>query len=196
MHVSTIVGLILALASTTLISLAYLREHGAAAGLPALSLKRPLRSAKLLLSSREWLVGFGMETCGFGLYVAALALADGEYVGLLDHDDELTPDALYEVVKLLNERQYDFIYSDEDKRDPSGRRVAPPAAGTGMEPTSKIWDPPGLFKPVQNGTECVETGAKRARMWKAAALPRGRVVRENAGKAEHLTRGRRSRTRD
>src|SRR5204862_7849797 len=75
MHVSTIVGLILALASTTLISLAYLREHGAAAGLPALSLKRPLRSAKLLLSSREWLVGFGMETCGFGLYVAALALA-------------------------------------------------------------------------------------------------------------------------
>ena len=76
MHVSTIVGLILALASTTLISLAYLREHGAAAGLPALSLKRPLRSAKLLLSSREWLVGFAMETCGFGLYVAALALAE------------------------------------------------------------------------------------------------------------------------
>ena len=56
---------------------------------------------------------------------AALALADGEYIGLLDHDDELTPDALHEVVKLLNERQYDFIYSDEDKRDPSGRRVAP-----------------------------------------------------------------------
>jgi hypothetical protein len=76
MHVSTIVGLVLALASTTLISLAYLREHGAAAGLPALSLKRPLRSAKLLLSSREWLVGFAMETCGFGLYVAALALAE------------------------------------------------------------------------------------------------------------------------
>src|SRR5437763_13325973 len=76
MHVSTVVGLILALVSTTLISLAYRREHGAAAGLPALSLKRPLRSAKLLLSSREWLVGFGMETCGFGLYVAALALAE------------------------------------------------------------------------------------------------------------------------
>src|SRR5256714_7893416 len=76
MHVSTVVGLILALASSTLISLAYLREHGAAAGLPALSLKRPLRSAKLLFSSREWLVGFAMETCGFGLYVAALALAE------------------------------------------------------------------------------------------------------------------------
>lgn len=31
----------------------------------------------------------------------ALSLATGEFVGLLDHDDELTPDALFEVVKLL-----------------------------------------------------------------------------------------------
>jgi hypothetical protein len=76
MNVSTVVGLILALASTTLISLAYLRQHGAAAGLPALSLRHPLRSARLLLTSRAWLVGFGMETCGFGLYVLALALAE------------------------------------------------------------------------------------------------------------------------
>jgi hypothetical protein len=76
MHVSTLVGLTLALASTTLISLAYLRQHGAAAGLPTLSLRHPLRSAKLLLSSRAWLVGFAMETLGFGLYVLALALAE------------------------------------------------------------------------------------------------------------------------
>jgi hypothetical protein len=76
MNVSTVVGLILALASTTLVSLAYVRQHGAAAGLPALSLRRPLRSAKLLLTSRAWLVGFGMETFGFGLYVLALALAE------------------------------------------------------------------------------------------------------------------------
>jgi hypothetical protein len=76
MHVSTVVGLILAFASTTLISLAYLREHGAAAGLPALSLRRPMHSAKLLLTSRAWLVGFAMETGGFALYVLALALAE------------------------------------------------------------------------------------------------------------------------
>ena len=75
-HASTVVGLILALASTTLISLAYLRQHGAAAGLPALSLRRPLHSAKLLLKSRAWLLGFAMETTGFALYVAALALAE------------------------------------------------------------------------------------------------------------------------
>lgn len=53
---------------------------------------------------------------------AALALATGEFVGFLDHDDELKPDALYHVVKLLNERpDLDMIYSDEDKRLPDGR---------------------------------------------------------------------------
>jgi drug/metabolite transporter (DMT)-like permease len=71
----TAVALFLALASTTLVSLAYLREHGAVAGMPPLSLRRPLHSLELLLSSREWLFAFGMETFGFGLYVAALALA-------------------------------------------------------------------------------------------------------------------------
>ena len=56
----------------------------------------------------------------------ALELASGEFVGLLDHDDELTPDALYEVVRLLQERpDADMIYSDEDKLNPEGRRVCP-----------------------------------------------------------------------
>jgi GT2 family glycosyltransferase/SAM-dependent methyltransferase len=56
----------------------------------------------------------------------ALQLASGEFVGLLDHDDELSPDALFEVVKLLQERpEADMIYSDEDKLDTSGRRLNP-----------------------------------------------------------------------
>jgi GT2 family glycosyltransferase/glycosyltransferase involved in cell wall biosynthesis len=56
----------------------------------------------------------------------ALALATGEFVGLLDHDDELKPHALLEVAKALNEdRSLDFVYSDEDKKDPSGRLVEP-----------------------------------------------------------------------
>jgi hypothetical protein len=70
-----VIGLVLALGSTVLISLSYLREHDAAAALPALSFRRPVRSAQLLLTSRAWLLGFGMESVGFGLYVAALALA-------------------------------------------------------------------------------------------------------------------------
>jgi len=56
----------------------------------------------------------------------ALKLATGEFVAFLDHDDELAPFALYEVVKLLNEKpDLDFIYSDEDKIDEKGRRRDP-----------------------------------------------------------------------
>ena len=56
----------------------------------------------------------------------ALKLATGEFVTFLDHDDELAPFALYEVVKLLNEKpDLDFIYSDEDKIDEKGGRRDP-----------------------------------------------------------------------
>jgi drug/metabolite transporter (DMT)-like permease len=74
-HEKTILALLLALVSTTLVNLAYVREQRAAAALPPLSLGRPLRSARLLLGSREWMVGFAMECTGFLLYVVALALA-------------------------------------------------------------------------------------------------------------------------
>jgi hypothetical protein len=69
------VALVLALASTLVLNLAYLREQGAAAALPPLALRRPLASLHLLLSDRRWVGGFAMETVGFGLYVVALALA-------------------------------------------------------------------------------------------------------------------------
>ena len=56
----------------------------------------------------------------------ALSLASGEFVGLLDHDDELAPNALFEVVKLLQwHADADLIYSDEDKIDESGQRTSP-----------------------------------------------------------------------
>src|SRR5262249_42757243 len=61
--------------STTLTNIAYLRQHDAAAALPVLSMRRPLHSARLLLTDRSWLLGFAMETVGFLLYAAALALA-------------------------------------------------------------------------------------------------------------------------
>lgn len=75
MSTSTAVALVLALASTVLINLAYLREHDAAAALPVLAIRRPLQSARALLTDRSWLLGFAMETAGFLLYVAALRLA-------------------------------------------------------------------------------------------------------------------------
>jgi GT2 family glycosyltransferase len=56
----------------------------------------------------------------------ALGMATGDFVGFLDHDDELTRDALFEVAKALNRNPgLDLIYSDEDKRDSEGRRVEP-----------------------------------------------------------------------
>jgi GT2 family glycosyltransferase len=55
----------------------------------------------------------------------ALSMATGEFIGFLDHDDELKPNALYEVVKLLNTQRLDFIYTDEDKKEPDGRLVDP-----------------------------------------------------------------------
>ncbi|MBP5623653.1 MAG: glycosyltransferase family 2 protein [Lachnospiraceae bacterium] len=42
-----------------------------------------------------------------------LTLATGEYIGLFDHDDVLHPEALYEYVKVINEKGADYIYCDE-----------------------------------------------------------------------------------
>ena len=75
MNAETAIAIGLAASSTTLTNLAYQREHDAAAALPVLSMRRPLHSLHLLLTSRGWLLGFGMETSGFLLYAAALALA-------------------------------------------------------------------------------------------------------------------------
>lgn len=55
----------------------------------------------------------------------ALDMASGTYIALLDHDDELTPDALYQVVSVINAENPDLIYSDEDLISPSGRYIAP-----------------------------------------------------------------------
>ena len=56
----------------------------------------------------------------------ALALADGEFVALMDHDDLLPEHALYEVAVEINAHpDVDLIYSDEDHLDESGRRNNP-----------------------------------------------------------------------
>lgn len=75
MTAATAVALVLALASTTLTNIAYLVEHDAAAALPVLCMRRPLQSVRILIADRSWMRGFAMETAGFLLYAAALALA-------------------------------------------------------------------------------------------------------------------------
>ncbi len=56
----------------------------------------------------------------------ALLLATGEFVGFLDHDDELSINALFEVAKLLQGHpNADMIYSDEDHINTRGKRIEP-----------------------------------------------------------------------
>lgn len=45
----------------------------------------------------------------------ALSIASGDYIGLLDHDDILEVDALFEVVRAINEQNAEVLYTDEDK---------------------------------------------------------------------------------
>jgi glycosyltransferase involved in cell wall biosynthesis len=55
-----------------------------------------------------------------------LALAKGEFVAFLDHDDLITPDALYEIARCLNAHpDADMVFSDEDKADERGLRSGP-----------------------------------------------------------------------
>lgn len=55
---------------------------------------------------------------------ACLRMCTGDFVGFLDHDDLLEPDALWEVVRLINRRpDADIIYTDEDKIDEHGKAV-------------------------------------------------------------------------
>jgi hypothetical protein len=57
---------------------------------------------------------------------SALRLARGEFVALLDHDDELAPAALARMVEAINrDPGLRFLYSDEDKIDPGGHRSGP-----------------------------------------------------------------------
>lgn len=57
---------------------------------------------------------------------SALELASGEFCVLLDHDDELSEDALFYVAKELNDfPETEMIFSDEDMIDENGRRYEP-----------------------------------------------------------------------
>jgi O-antigen biosynthesis protein len=56
----------------------------------------------------------------------ALEMAEGEFLALLDHDDELHPDALALVHEaLLTNPEADYVYTDEDKIDEAGHHLGP-----------------------------------------------------------------------
>ena len=96
--------------------------HGAPEDLPARAWLRIVAQ-----DDRRVKIDFLAENLGIsGNSNRALALATGEYVGLLDHDDTLAPFALYEVVKVINEKpDVDFLYSDKDCLNEHGERISP-----------------------------------------------------------------------
>jgi hypothetical protein len=68
-------ALALALASAIALNWGYVAQHGAASALPALSLRKPVASLRVLFAHRRWLVGFLVGIGGWVLYLAALRLA-------------------------------------------------------------------------------------------------------------------------
>jgi hypothetical protein len=68
-------GLLLALASAAALNWGFFTQQGAAAALPALSVRRPFRSLRTLFCSPRWTLGFLTGVGGWALYVAALRLA-------------------------------------------------------------------------------------------------------------------------
>ena len=67
----------------------------------------------------------------------ALQYATGNYIGLLDHDDLLTPDALFEMAVAINSAKKDgesvaFVYSDEDKCDSEAKKYYEPHIKSGF----------------------------------------------------------------
>lgn len=57
----------------------------------------------------------------------AIRAASGDFIAFADHDDKLTPDALYECVKALNEHpELEVLYSDEDKMTMDGKKYFQP----------------------------------------------------------------------
>lgn len=67
------------------------------------------KDARIHVQSLEKNEGIGKNTN------RAFEMANGQYVALLDHDDLLTPDALFEVACAIEKSHPDMIYSDEDK---------------------------------------------------------------------------------
>jgi GT2 family glycosyltransferase len=87
--------------------------------------RRMLESA----TARDPRIKLVFRTANGGIVAAsndALAMAGGEFVALLDHDDKFHPDALRLVDEAIgDDPTVDYVYTDEDKIDEKGRHLSP-----------------------------------------------------------------------
>src|SRR3954452_9884211 len=73
--VHTWLGLVLGVVSPLVVNGAYPRGAAPVNTLPTLSLRHPRRTVHVLVTDRQWLIGFGTESAGWLVYLAALRLA-------------------------------------------------------------------------------------------------------------------------
>ena len=70
---------------------------------------------------------------------AGMEAATGDFIAFADHDDVLTPHALYQCVKALNEnREIRLLYSDEDKMSMDGHKFFQATFQAGLQPGSSL----------------------------------------------------------
>ena len=70
----------------------------------------------------------------------AVSLARGEYIALLDHDDLLSPDALWRMADCISREDPDVAYSDEDRITESGRHYMDPHRKPDWSPETLVSD--------------------------------------------------------
>ncbi len=68
-------GLLLALGAALALNVGFFVQHGATHTMLSLTPRRPIRSVRLLVTNRQWLIGYATGWVGWGLYIAALSLA-------------------------------------------------------------------------------------------------------------------------
>ncbi|HVB91662.1 MAG TPA: hypothetical protein VND70_06125 [Acidimicrobiales bacterium] len=68
-------GLVLALMAALALNVGFFVQHVATNTMHSLSLRHPVDSARLLVTNRQWLLGYAAGWVGWGIYIAALSLA-------------------------------------------------------------------------------------------------------------------------
>ena len=83
--------------------------------------------ARIAREDARFRVIYGERNLGIaGNTNEAIALAHGEYTALCDHDDLLTPDAIWRMAEAIERDAPDLLYSDEDMITENGRRHMDP----------------------------------------------------------------------
>jgi hypothetical protein len=68
-------GLALALVAALVLNIGFFVQHGATNAMHSLSLRHPFGSVRLLVTNRQWMLGYATGWVGWGIYIAALSLA-------------------------------------------------------------------------------------------------------------------------